>query len=115
MSSRCLSDIQTLAIVPNFNNIFYCNSENNLKNSIFGVTVVLYDIKILSSSRNSRSHFFSRLFLATSNAPSNSQPASVDNSSAVILYFMSSIRKCFCFSAVENSLQASNDANQFKF
>ena len=26
MSSRCLSDIQTLAIVPNFNNIFYCDS-----------------------------------------------------------------------------------------
>jgi hypothetical protein len=33
----------------------------------------------------------------------------------VILYFVSSIRKCFCFSAVENSLQASNDAKQFKF
>ena len=26
MSSRCLSDIQTLAIVPNFNIIFYCDS-----------------------------------------------------------------------------------------
>ena len=26
MSSRCLSDIQTLAIVPNFDNIFYCDS-----------------------------------------------------------------------------------------
>jgi hypothetical protein len=33
----------------------------------------------------------------------------------LILYFVSSIRKCFCFSAVENSLLASNDANQFKF
>ena len=33
----------------------------------------------------------------------------------LILYFVSSIRKSFCFSAVENSLLASNDANQFKF
>jgi hypothetical protein len=33
----------------------------------------------------------------------------------LILYFVSSIRKCFCFSAVENSLLACKDANQFKF
>ena len=55
------------------------------QNSIFGVTVVLYYIKILSGSRSSRSHFVSGLFLATSNVPSNSQPASVDNSTAVSL------------------------------
>jgi hypothetical protein len=57
---------------------------------------VFSSIKILSGSRNSRSHFVSSLFLATSNVPSNSQPASVDNSSAVslpslFLYFFSAL------------------------